>query len=75
MPVILGDADYDVWLTGTPEQALELLKPYPADEMRAYPVSKQVNSSRDDVSQMIEVLDETPEIVTHRPGERKEDDE
>jgi putative SOS response-associated peptidase YedK len=72
MPVILDDANYDTWLTGTPEQALELLRPYPADEMRAYPVSKQVNSSRDDVSQMVEALDEAPEIASHRPGEGDE---
>jgi hypothetical protein len=40
--------------------------------MRAYPVSKQVNSSRDDVSQMVEALDEAPEIASHRPGEGDE---
>jgi putative SOS response-associated peptidase YedK len=72
MLVILDDANYDTWLTGTPEQALELLRPYPADEMRAYSVSKQVNSSRDDVSQMVEALDEAPEIASHRPGEGDE---
>jgi len=43
---ILGDADYDTWLIGIPEQAQALLKPYPADEMRAYPVSKSVNTSK-----------------------------
>jgi putative SOS response-associated peptidase YedK len=53
MPVILGDADYDSWLTGTPEQAIELLKPYPAGVMRAYPVSKQVNSPKNDVPELV----------------------
>jgi putative SOS response-associated peptidase YedK len=34
MPVVLEPEDYDVWLTGTPEQALALLQTYPADRMR-----------------------------------------
>jgi putative SOS response-associated peptidase YedK len=34
MPVILKREDHDTWLTGTPEQALGLTAPYPADEMQ-----------------------------------------
>ena len=33
MPVILDDADYDTWLTGTPDEAAGLLKPFPSDQM------------------------------------------
>lgn len=33
MPVILHREDYDTWLTGGPEEAFELARPYPADEM------------------------------------------
>ena len=33
MPVILDPADYDQWLTGTPDEAFALLKPFPADRM------------------------------------------
>src|SRR5262245_13539832 len=36
MPVILDPADFDRWLA---EPAAELLRPYPAVRMRAYPVS------------------------------------
>ncbi|WP_299551100.1 SOS response-associated peptidase [uncultured Tateyamaria sp.] len=34
MPVILDPSDYETWLTGTPDQALALLRPYPAAGMR-----------------------------------------
>ncbi|MEM1396150.1 MAG: SOS response-associated peptidase [Pseudomonadota bacterium] len=34
MPVILDPDDYETWLTGTFDEALTLLKPWPADAMR-----------------------------------------
>jgi putative SOS response-associated peptidase YedK len=58
MPVIIGDADYDAWLTGTPEQALALLKPYPAEEMRAYPVGARVNTPNIDAADLVEPVPE-----------------
>ena len=54
MPVIIAPEDYDTWLTGTPEQALALLKPYPAEDMRAYPVSSKVNSPKNDTAELVE---------------------
>ena len=33
MLVILDPGDYDQWLTGTPDEAFALLKPFPADRM------------------------------------------
>lgn len=47
MPVILSIDDYDLWLDADPrklDSAKELLRPYPAAEMAAYPVSRSVNS-------------------------------
>lgn len=47
MPVILPPEVYDQWLTPEDRPAIQLndlLTPYPADEMTAYPVSKLVNS-------------------------------
>jgi putative SOS response-associated peptidase YedK len=47
MPVIIPRAQQDQWLDpsmGDRGQLLDMLKPYPAAEMEAYPVSKQVNS-------------------------------
>ncbi len=58
MPVIIATEDYDTWLTGTPEQAMALLKPYPADEMRAYPVSPRVNNPHNDGAELIDDLGE-----------------
>ena len=34
MPVILDASDYDTWLTGSPEEAFALVKPFPAERMR-----------------------------------------
>jgi putative SOS response-associated peptidase YedK len=53
MPVIIAAEDYDIWLTGTPEEALTLLKPYPAEEMRAYRVSSRVNSAKNDGAELV----------------------
>ena len=58
MPVIIAAEDYDTWLTGTPEQALTLLKPYPAELMRAYPVSPEVNSPKNDSAELVIELQE-----------------
>ncbi len=45
MPVILAKGSEKTWLSDIPlERALSLLKPYPAKEMKAYPVSPRVNS-------------------------------
>lgn len=51
MPVILESSDYDLWLD--PEMtnvdaACDLLKPYAAEQMRAYPVSQRVNKVAND---------------------------
>jgi len=62
MPVIIAKEDYDTWLTGTPEQALALLKPYPADEMRAYPVSSRVNSPKNDSADLVTELQEGADV-------------
>lgn len=46
MPAILEPADEDPWLDPAvpPEEALPLLRPYPAEQMTSYPVSRAVNS-------------------------------
>jgi len=43
MPLILPPEAVDTGLTGTPEQATDLLVPYPSELMRAHRVSKRVN--------------------------------
>jgi putative SOS response-associated peptidase YedK len=61
MPVILQEEDYDRWLdpkTEDPTQLCELLKPYPSEEMDAFPISTLVNNARNESAQCIEPLPE-----------------
>jgi putative SOS response-associated peptidase YedK len=56
MPVILAPDAYDLWLGATPadRQQLEaLLRPYPAEQMEAYPVSTAVNNPRRDAAECL----------------------
>jgi putative SOS response-associated peptidase YedK len=56
MPAILAPEAYDEWLTPgdlDAAQALPLLGPYPAERMRAVPVSTQVNSPGVDHAQLV----------------------
>jgi putative SOS response-associated peptidase YedK len=51
MPVIIAPKDYQQWLAPEEQEArslANLLLPYPADEMKAYPVSRLVNSPNND---------------------------
>jgi putative SOS response-associated peptidase YedK len=57
MPVILDPADYAAWLEAEPEAVptlQDLLKPYPAEAMTAYPVDLRVNNVRNDDPTLIE---------------------
>ncbi|HXG94001.1 MAG TPA: SOS response-associated peptidase [Blastocatellia bacterium] len=59
MPVIISKQDEDMWLdpaTDNQGLLLKLLKPYPAEEMEAYPVSKRVNSPKNNSAACIERL-------------------
>jgi putative SOS response-associated peptidase YedK len=49
MPVIVRPGDYERWLDPAitdPAALADILKPYPAEEMITYPISKRVNSPR-----------------------------
>jgi putative SOS response-associated peptidase YedK len=57
MPVILHPEDYDLWLDpdfDEKEPLSTLLKPYPAEAMEAYPVSRVVNSPSNNEPSCIE---------------------
>ena len=57
MPVILAPSSYDQWLDPTFQQAeplKALLRPYPSEELTAYPVSTLVNNPRHDAPQCLE---------------------
>ena len=46
MPAVLADSDHESWLNGTPQEARAALRPYPAEEMVAWKVSRRVNNPR-----------------------------
>ncbi len=54
MPVILDPAAYDAWLSGAAGR--EVLTPFPAERMRAYPVSTRVGSVPNNDAAIIEAL-------------------
>ena len=59
MPVILPRPEYAGWLapgTTAPAQVLPLLRPFPPDAMRVYPVSTLVNNARVDEPRCITPL-------------------
>ena len=60
MPVIVAPGNYARWLgeSGTEAPPDDLLQPYPADAMRAHPVSTHVNKPENDDEQCIAPLAE-----------------
>jgi len=66
MPVILSPQDYDLWLDTTVQGSDPLgplLRPYPAEEMEAYAVSRLVNSPQNDDPRCIEPLPQQPDLL------------
>jgi putative SOS response-associated peptidase YedK len=57
MSVVLAPDEEAAWLHGDPQEALSLVDPYPAAEMRAYPVSRRVNSPANDDPGLVEPLE------------------
>ena len=58
MPVILRPEDYDAWLApdANSSDVQSLLRPYPADDFVAHPVSTRVNNTRNDDASLVEPL-------------------
>ncbi|MEL7064792.1 MAG: SOS response-associated peptidase family protein, partial [Bacteroidota bacterium] len=55
MPVILDQPQQERWLNAgeSAEDLLEILRPYPAEKMKAYPVSSAVGNVRNDYEALI----------------------
>jgi putative SOS response-associated peptidase YedK len=51
MPVILPEEHHNAWLSG--EAGKEILVPYPAERMKAWPISGRVNSPKNDDAEII----------------------
>jgi putative SOS response-associated peptidase YedK len=59
MPVVLAPEDWDAWLEPDAKDTRSLqslLKPYPAEDMQAWPVSTKVNSPRNDSVECLEAV-------------------
>lgn len=64
MPVILRRDDYDLWLDPgltNVNAAVELLKPFDAESMRAYPVSARINHVQNDDPECATPVEMRPE--------------
>ena len=62
MPVILAPQDYDRWLDpGDPERPpIDLLRPFPAERMKAWKVSSAVGNTKNDSPNLRLPLNEEP---------------
>jgi len=56
MPVILEPKDYDRWLGWDPAERppVELMRPFPAEQMRSWPVSDRVGNVRNNDAELLE---------------------
>jgi putative SOS response-associated peptidase YedK len=54
MPLIVEPKDYARWLDPENEDVADIRGPYPAAGMVAYPVSRRVNSPKNDDAKLIE---------------------
>jgi hypothetical protein len=57
LSVVLEPDEEATWLTGDPGEVADLLDPYPAERMSAYPVSTAVNSPANDGPALIEEVE------------------
>jgi putative SOS response-associated peptidase YedK len=56
MPAILRPADYERWLSTEPDPH-DLLITFPAEPMKMWPISKRVNSPRNDDEDLLTEID------------------
>jgi len=57
MAVVLDPDEERTWLTGDADAVADLLDPYPADRIHAYPVSTAVNDPANDSPALVEEVD------------------
>ena len=63
MPVIVEPKNYDRWLNPSVAPPLDLLRPYPAVEMRAWPVSDRVGNVRNNASTLLDEIQDTEQSL------------
>lgn len=64
MPVVLRTEDEATWLTGDVDQRRELCRPYPGNDLDAYPISTWVNNPANDDATVIEPAERTQSDIT-----------
>jgi putative SOS response-associated peptidase YedK len=72
MAVMLQPDDYDLWLASDPGDLyplIDLLKPFPDEEMEVYPVSTTVNNARHDATDCIEQVEIEIKPKSDKPKE------
>jgi putative SOS response-associated peptidase YedK len=55
MPLILASSDYTRWLSDEPDPS-DLMRPFPADPMRMWPISIRVNKPENDDPSIVEPI-------------------
>ncbi len=58
MPAILREQDRDAWLTGSSDEAFEVIKQYPDTHMLAIPVSTRVNTPKNNDMRLLEAVNQ-----------------
>jgi putative SOS response-associated peptidase YedK len=56
MPLILSPGDYVQWLGEEPDST-DLMRPYPAEPMRMWPISTRVNKPENDDPSIVEPIE------------------
>jgi putative SOS response-associated peptidase YedK len=56
MPLIIAPADYERWLGDEPDRH-DLMRPYPAERMRMWPISTRVNKPENDDPSIVEPIE------------------
>lgn len=59
MPVIVEPKDYDRWMNPSTAPPLDLLRPYAANQMRAWPVGEQVGNMRNNSPNLLDEVHDT----------------
>jgi putative SOS response-associated peptidase YedK len=69
MPVIIPPKEYERWMAPTDPAHLpvDLLRAYPAEEMKAWKVGKAVGNTRNNDASLVEPLKENETIPTTLP--------
>jgi putative SOS response-associated peptidase YedK len=68
MPVIIAPADWGRWLSAPAEDIAELLRPYLAEAMQAWPVSRRVSKTVDDDAGLMEAINVLKSDQTEVPN-------